>query len=195
MSVKVNPQEEKEEEINSQDNKINEKEKDAENESETEPKLNDPDKVNKSIEENENKNGVPKMFEDVNGKNMLSNDWIDYMFSHHPKTFPGWYNKLASKQQKERYYLSRHVPNISVIMNDTLYDTEKAEMFFTEEKDIRDGKMKVYYYRSPSGFFFKILCIMGRSDELITIEKKDVKKLLGKHPDIYRKIIEDEVME
>ena len=55
--------------------------------------------------------------------------------------------------------------------------------------------MKVFYYRMPAGYFFKILSIMGRSDELVTMEKKDVKKLLGKRPDIYRKIIPDEIKE
>lgn len=55
--------------------------------------------------------------------------------------------------------------------------------------------MKVFYYRMPTGYFFKILSIMGRSDELVTMEKKDVKKLLGKRPDIYRKMIPDEIKE
>ena len=117
------------------------------------------------------------------------------MFEHHPKPFAAWFNRCASKQQKEHHYLNTHVPKISVIMNDILYDTEKAERYLTEEKDIRDGKMKVFYYRMPAGYFFKILSIMGRSDELVTMEKKEVKKLLGKRPDIYRKIIPDEIKE
>ncbi len=138
---------------------------------------------------------APKMFAEVKGKPALSDEWIDYMFEHHPKRFTAWFNRFASKQQKERYYLNTHVPQISVIMNDILYDTEKAEQYLTEEKDIRDGKMKVFYYRMPTGYFFKILSIMGRSDELVTMEKKDVKKLLGKRPDIYRKMIPDEIKE
>ena len=138
---------------------------------------------------------VPKMFAEVKGKPALSDEWIAYMFEHHPKHFTAWFNRFASKQQKERYYLNTHVPKISVIMNDILYDTEKAEQYLTEEKDIRDGKMKVSYYRMPAGYFFKVLSIMGRSDELVTMEKKDVKKLLGKRPDIYRKIIPDEIKE
>ena len=138
---------------------------------------------------------VPKMFTEVKGKPVLSDEWIAYMFEHHPKRFTAWFNRFASKQQKERYYLNTHVPKISVIMNDILYDTEKAEQYLAEEKDIRDGKMKVFYYRMPAGYFFKILSIMGRSDELVTMEKKDVKKLLGKRPDIYRKIIPDEIKE
>lgn len=138
---------------------------------------------------------APKMFAEVKGKPALSDEWIDYMFEHHPKRFTAWFNRFASKQQKERYYLNTHVPQISVIMNDILYDTEKAEQYLTEEKDIRDGKMKVFYYRMPTGYCFKILSIMGRSDELVTMEKKDVKKLLGKRPDIYRKMIPDEIKE
>ena len=138
---------------------------------------------------------VPKMFTEVKGKPALSDEWIAYMFEHHPKRFTAWFNRFASKQQKERHYLNTHVPKISVIMNDILYDTEKAEQYLTEEKNIRDGKMKVFYYRMPAGYFFKILSIMGRSDELVTMEKKEVKKLLGKRPDIYRKIIPDEIKE
>lgn len=138
---------------------------------------------------------APKMFAEVKGKPTLSDEWIAYMFEHHPKRFTAWFNRFASKQQKERYYLNTHVPKISVIMNDILYDTEKAEQYLAEEKDIRDGKMKVFYYRMPAGYFFKVLSIMGRSDELVTMEKKDVKKMLGKRPDIYRKIIPDEIKE
>lgn len=158
------------------------KEEDSQKKAEEEKKTQEPEKA-------------PKMFAEVKGKPALSDEWIDYMFEHHPKRFTAWFNRFASKQQKERYYLNTHVPKISVIMNDILYDTEKAEQYLTEEKDIRDGKMKVFYYRMPTGYFFKILSIMGRSDELVTMEKKDVKKLLGKRPDIYRKIIPDEIKE
>lgn len=158
------------------------KEEDSQKKAEEEKKTQEPEKA-------------PKMFTEAKGKPVLSDEWIDYMFEHHPKRFAAWFDRFASKQQKERRYFKEYIPHLSVIMNDILYDTGKAELYLTEEKEIRDGKMKVFYYRMPAGYFFKILSIMGRSDELVTMEKKDVKKLLGKQPDIYRRIIPDEIKE
>lgn len=140
---------------------------------------------------------APKMFETVNGKTMLSDDWIDYMFENHPKSFRIWYDRFASMKQKERHYINRHKPQISVILNDTLYDTDKAQMYLAGERKIENEtrKMKIYHYITPSRRFFKVLCVMGRSDELVIMDEGEVKKLLSHYPDIYKKIITDRILE
>lgn len=136
----------------------------------------------------------PKMFETLQGKKTLSDAWINYMFENHPKTFKTWYEHFASKQQKERHFLNCHKPKLSVILNSKLYDTEKAEMYLATERKIRTGTMKEFHYRMPSGSFFKILCIYGEPDELVTMEERDVRILLSTQPDLYRRILKDDTI-
>lgn len=166
----------------------NQSEHEMDEEAENGPKLQDENNA-------ENSEMPPPMYEKENEKKVLSVAWIDYMFLNHPKTFRVWYKKFVNKQQKERYYLIKHEPSISVIINDTLYDTGKAEKYLERYRDTGNGTMKQCYYVTPSGNYFKILCMMGKGDELIVMEEKEVKKLLANDPPTYMRVIRSEVKE
>lgn len=55
--------------------------------------------------------------------------------------------------------------------------------------------LRSYNYLTCAGKYFRIITRYGYPDELTTLTLKEVKLLLAKEPDIYRKVITDEVEE
>lgn len=137
----------------------------------------------------------PSMFSQENGKMVISDQWLDWMLKE--KSWFLWiYDKLASKEFKQRRYLKAHAPRFKAIINDVLYDTDRADMFLQSEKNISATElMRTYNYITCAGKYFRIITRYGYPDELTILSLKEVKLLLSKEPDIYRKVIPDEVEE
>lgn len=137
----------------------------------------------------------PPMFCLEDGKAVISDQWLDWMLDE--KSWFLWiYDNFASKELKQKRYLKKHMPQFKAIINDVLYDTDRAEMFLQSEKAISSKEiLRSYNYMTCTGKYFRIITRYGYPDELTTLTLKEVKLLLAKEPDIYRKVISDEVEE
>lgn len=140
----------------------------------------------------------PVMFETKNGKRRVTNEWMDWMLEH-SVWYPLWYRcfvpKKRKKEHKEEHYLSSHIPVYQAIRNDILYDTKTAKMYLALDKTMDKGRRKIYYYVTPGKKYFSMTVMMGRADELMVMEEKDVKKLLSEYPDLYREIVNENIIE
>lgn len=140
----------------------------------------------------------PVMFETKNGKRRVTNEWMDWMLEH-SVWYPLWYRcfvpKKRKKEHKEEHYLSCHIPVYQAIRNDILYDTKTAKMYLVLDKTMDKGRRKIYYYVTPGKKYFSMTVMMGRADELMVMEEKDVKKLLSEYPDLYREIVNENIIE
>lgn len=153
------------------------------------------DKPPERIKENEKGTlAKPAMFELQQGKARVSNEWLDWMLENKP-WFISFYDRFVSKRRQAIRYLSRQVPAYKAILNNVLYDTENSKMFLMDEKDFGNEMCRKYYYMTPSGKYFAVVVQFGKVNELITMELKDVKKLLAQKPDLYREVIPEEVLE
>lgn len=161
-----------------------------------------PEEENKKTEEKEimpepekqEKNSRPAMHETVQGKRRISDEWMDYMLEH-STWYPWWYERFVSKARKVEHYLKSHIPTCQIIRDDILYDTQTATMYLSVEKKLGEYQAKIYNYVTPAKKYFSITVIMGREDEFTIMQEKNVKKLLAEHPDIYRKVIDSNIIE
>lgn len=136
----------------------------------------------------------PKMFEMKHGKAQVSDDWLDWMLENKQWFIP-LYDKFIPKHRQEMRYLSKQAPAYKAILNNVLYDTENSKMFLMDEKDYGSEMCRKYYYMTQSGKYFAVVVQFGKVNELITMELKEVKKLLAQKPDLYREVIPEEVLE
>lgn len=97
--------------------------------------------------------------------------------------------KLTSKKKLYENYVRDHKPKVRLIKNDILYDTGTSECFFASDKTFDDEIYRTYYYKTQSGFFFKVTVSYGQPDDFATMREEDIKKLLSKVPDIYMRVI------
>lgn len=136
----------------------------------------------------------PKMFEMRHGKARITDEWLDWMLEYKQWFIP-LYDKLISKRRQEMRYLSQQPPTYKAILNNVLYDTENSKMFLMDEKDYESEICRKYYYMTQSGKYFAVVVQFGKVNELITMELKEVKKLLAQKPDLYREVISEEILE
>lgn len=136
----------------------------------------------------------PNMFEMKHGKARVSDDWLDWMLANKQWFIP-LYDKFIPKRRQEMRYLSQQPPTYKAILNNILYDTENSKMFLMDEKDYESEICRKYYYVTPSGKYFAVVVQFGKVNELITMELKEVKKLLAQKPDLYREVIPEEILE
>lgn len=148
------------------------------------------------IEQEEPQQNIrPTLYETIDGKRRISDAWMDYMLEH-SIWYPWWYNHFVSAERKTDRYLKSHTPACQIIRNDILYDTQTAKMYLAVEKTSSGkGKRKIYNYVTPAKKYFSITVMMGRPDDLTIMEEKDVKKLLAEYPDIYREVINSDIIE
>lgn len=142
----------------------------------------------------EGKDPRPAMHEIIQGKRRISDEWMDYMLKH-SVWYPWWYKRFVPKARKVERYLKSHIPTCQVIRDDVLYDTQTATMYLSVEKKLGEHQAKIYNYVTPAKKYFSITVIMGREDEFMIMQEKNVKKLLSEHPDIYRKVIDSDIIE
>lgn len=136
----------------------------------------------------------PKMLEIHHGKARVTDEWLDWMLENKP-WFLLFYSRIISKQRQEKRYLSKQVPTYKAILNNVLYDTQNSKMFFMDEKDFGNEICRKYYYMTQSGKYFAVVVRLGEANEIITLDLKDVKKLLVQKTDIYKEVIPEEVIE
>lgn len=136
----------------------------------------------------------PKMFEMWHGKARITDEWLDWMLGNKQWFIPV-YDKLVPKHRQEMRYLSRQIPAYKAILNNVLYDTESSKMFLMDEKDYGSEMCRKYYYMTQSGKYFAVVVQFGKASELITMELKEIKKLLAQKPDLYREVIPEEIFE
>lgn len=144
--------------------------------------------------EKQEKYSSPAMYETTKGKRRISDEWMDYMLEH-SVWYPWWYKRFVSKTRKVERYLKKHIPTCQIIRDDILYDTQTATMYLSVEKKLGEYQAKIYNYVTPAKKYFSITVIMGRKDEFTIMQEKNVKKLLAEHPDIYRKVIDSNIIE
>lgn len=140
------------------------------------------------------KSRMPKVVIQQNGKMMLSDNWLDWMLEYH-SWFLWMYDRFVPQKKKEKRYLEKYIPHFKAIINDILYDTETAQMFFMKEKDFGSEMCRQYYYLTKSGKFFSLTVRYGHPTEFALIELKKIKKLLSENPEIYKEVIPGEVLE
>lgn len=136
----------------------------------------------------------PNILTQEHGKVIVSDDWLDWMLENKP-WFIWFYAKFVSKRRQEKRYLNRHLPVYKAILNDVLYDTETSKMYLMEEKDFGNEICRMYYYMTPARKYFRVIVKYNSTDEIATMELKDVKKLLAQKPDIYKDVVPDKVVE
>lgn len=136
----------------------------------------------------------PKMLEMHHGKARVTDAWLDWMLEN-KSWFPLFYERFVSKHRREKRYLSQQAPTYKAILNNVLYDTENSKMFLMVEKDFENEMCRKYYYVTQSGKYFAVVVHLGEANEIITMELKEIKKLLAQKPDIYKEVIPEEVIE
>lgn len=144
--------------------------------------------------EKQKKSPRPAMYTVIQGKKCISDEWMDYMLEY-STWYPWWYKRFVSKTRKVERYLKKHIPTCQIIRDDILYDTQTATMYLSVEKKLGEHQAKVYNYVTPAKKYFSITVIMGREDEFTIMQEKNVKKLLAEHPDIYREVIDSNIIE
>lgn len=139
----------------------------------------------------------PKMLEMYHGKVRVTDEWLDWMLENKPWFLFIFYNKFVSRRRQEKRYLSQQAPTFKAILNNVLFDTANSIMFLMDEKDFGFGNelCRKYYYMTQSGKYFAVVVQLGKANEIITMDLKDVKKLLALKPDIYKEVIPEEVVE
>lgn len=136
----------------------------------------------------------PKVLEMHHGKARVTDEWLDWMLEK-KAWFLLFYDKFVSRRRQEKRYLSRQAPAYKAILNNVLYDTENSKMFLMDEKDFGNEICRKYYYMTQSGKYFAIVVQLGGANEIVTMDLKDVKKILAQKPDIYKVVIPEEVLE
>ena len=110
---------------------------------------------------------------------------------------PKWFDGILSrfgKKKEDPHAVPEEPPRLVEIKGDVLYSTEESDFICSEKYTLGYGAsantIKRWFYKTKKGRFFSV-DVSKRGQELSILDESQMKAVLAKNPDLYRRFISD----